>query len=114
MRAILQTGFGRPDVLVIRQIPEPEPKDGHAVIAVKASAGGRHPGPGLNRAASQHGVSDGINFEELRLVSAGVIPAYSAEPSYDDDRQGVVTRHENLPGGKSSLPALLPEPASAK
>ena len=36
MRAILQTGFGRPDVLVIRQIPEPEPKDGHAVIAVKA------------------------------------------------------------------------------
>src|SRR6516162_5506349 len=36
MRAILRTGFGGPDVLVIREIPEPEPKDGHAVIAVKA------------------------------------------------------------------------------
>jgi hypothetical protein len=36
MRAILRTGFGRPDVLVIREIPEPEPKDGHAVIEVKA------------------------------------------------------------------------------
>ena len=36
MRAILRTGFGRPDVLVIREIPEPEPKVGHAVIAVKA------------------------------------------------------------------------------
>ena len=36
MRAILRTGFGGPDVLVIREIPEPEPKDGHAVIKVKA------------------------------------------------------------------------------
>jgi NADPH:quinone reductase-like Zn-dependent oxidoreductase len=36
VRAILRTGFGRPAVLVIREIPEPEPKDGHAVIAVKA------------------------------------------------------------------------------
>jgi NADPH:quinone reductase-like Zn-dependent oxidoreductase len=36
MRAILRTGFGGPDVLVIRDIPEPEPKDGHAVIQVKA------------------------------------------------------------------------------
>src|SRR5438270_8926322 len=36
MRAILRTGFGGPDVLVIREIPEPEPKDGHAVIEVKA------------------------------------------------------------------------------
>src|SRR3984957_16477494 len=42
MRAILRTGFGGPEVLVIRQIPEPEPKDGHAVIEVKAF--------GLNRA----------------------------------------------------------------
>ena len=33
MRAILRTGFGGPEVLVIREIPEPEPKDGHAVIA---------------------------------------------------------------------------------
>src|SRR5262249_56002455 len=36
MRAILRTAFGGPDVLVIRQIPEPEPKAGHAVIEVKA------------------------------------------------------------------------------
>src|SRR5216683_2101347 len=36
MRAILRTGFGGPEVLVIREIPEPEPKDGHAVIEVKA------------------------------------------------------------------------------
>jgi NADPH:quinone reductase-like Zn-dependent oxidoreductase len=36
MRAILRTRFGGPEVLVIREIPEPEPKDGHAVIAVKA------------------------------------------------------------------------------
>jgi NADPH:quinone reductase-like Zn-dependent oxidoreductase len=36
MRAILRTGFGGPDVLVIREIPEPEPKDGYVVIKVKA------------------------------------------------------------------------------
>ena len=36
MRAILRTGFGGPDVLVIREMPEPEPKDGHVVIDVKA------------------------------------------------------------------------------
>ena len=36
MRAILRTGFGGPETLVIREIPEPEPKDGHAVIEVKA------------------------------------------------------------------------------
>ena len=36
MRAILRTGFGGPEVLVIREIPEPEPVDGHAVIEVKA------------------------------------------------------------------------------
>jgi NADPH2:quinone reductase len=36
MRAILRTEFGGPEVLVIREIPEPEPKDGHAVIQVKA------------------------------------------------------------------------------
>ena len=28
MRAILRTEFGGPEVLVIREIPEPEPKDG--------------------------------------------------------------------------------------
>jgi NADPH:quinone reductase-like Zn-dependent oxidoreductase len=36
MRAILRTGFGGPEVLVIREIAEPEPKVGHAVIQVKA------------------------------------------------------------------------------
>jgi NADPH:quinone reductase-like Zn-dependent oxidoreductase len=36
MRAILRTGFGGPEVLVIREVPEPEPKAGHAVIQVKA------------------------------------------------------------------------------
>ena len=36
MRAILRTGFGGPDVLVIREVPEPEPKAGHVVIQVKA------------------------------------------------------------------------------
>src|SRR5277367_4641364 len=36
MRAILRAGFGGPEKLVIREIPEPEPKDGHAVIEVKA------------------------------------------------------------------------------
>jgi len=36
MRAILRTKFGGPDVLVIREIPDPQPKDGYAVIQVKA------------------------------------------------------------------------------
>src|SRR5246500_637909 len=36
MRAILRKQFGGPEVLEIREIPEPEPKAGHAVIAVKA------------------------------------------------------------------------------
>jgi NADPH:quinone reductase len=36
MRAILRSGFGGPEVLEIREIPEPEPKAGHAVIEVKA------------------------------------------------------------------------------
>ena len=36
MRAILRTRFGGPEVLGIREIPEPEPKVGHTVIHVKA------------------------------------------------------------------------------
>ena len=32
MRAILRTGFGGPEKLVIREIPEPEPNDGHAAV----------------------------------------------------------------------------------
>lgn len=36
MRAILRKQFGGPEVLEIREIPEPEPKAGHAVIEVKA------------------------------------------------------------------------------
>ena len=35
MRAILRKHFGGPDVLEIREFPEPEPKAGHAVIQVK-------------------------------------------------------------------------------
>ncbi len=35
MRAILRRQFGGPDVMEIREIPEPEPKAGHAVIQVK-------------------------------------------------------------------------------
>jgi NADPH2:quinone reductase len=36
MRAVLRKRFGGPDVLEIREMPEPEPKAGHAVIEVKA------------------------------------------------------------------------------
>ena len=36
MRAILRKEFGGPEVLEIREIPEPEPKAGYAVIQVKA------------------------------------------------------------------------------
>jgi NADPH:quinone reductase len=36
MRAILRTAFGGPEVLAIRDLPKPEPKDGHVVIEVKA------------------------------------------------------------------------------
>src|SRR5277367_6194098 len=36
MRAILRAGFGGPEKLVIREIPEPEPAAGHVVIQVKA------------------------------------------------------------------------------
>lgn len=34
--SVLRTGFGGPEVLVIREIPEPEPKEGYVVIQVKA------------------------------------------------------------------------------
>jgi NADPH:quinone reductase-like Zn-dependent oxidoreductase len=36
MRAILRKQFGGPDVLEIRELPEPEPRPGHVVIQVKA------------------------------------------------------------------------------
>jgi NADPH2:quinone reductase len=36
MRAILRTTFGGPEVLVIRELPEPQAHAGHAVIEVKA------------------------------------------------------------------------------
>jgi NADPH:quinone reductase-like Zn-dependent oxidoreductase len=36
MRAILRKQFGGPDVLEIREMPEPEPEAGYAVIEVKA------------------------------------------------------------------------------
>ena len=36
MRAILRKQLGGPDVLEIREVPEPEPKNGHAVIEIRA------------------------------------------------------------------------------
>src|SRR5215813_5327317 len=36
MRAIVREKFGGPDVLVYKDIPEPEPKAGHAVIRIEA------------------------------------------------------------------------------
>jgi NADPH:quinone reductase-like Zn-dependent oxidoreductase len=36
MRAILRKQFGGPEVLEIREMPEPEARAGHAVIQVKA------------------------------------------------------------------------------
>src|SRR5262245_20607599 len=36
MRAILRRKFGGPEVMVIREMPDPEPKKGHVVIEVKA------------------------------------------------------------------------------
>src|SRR5499426_3451637 len=36
MRAIVREHFGGPDSLVIKEVPEPEPKLGHVVIEVKA------------------------------------------------------------------------------
>jgi NADPH2:quinone reductase len=36
MRSILRKEFGGAEVLVIREIPEPEPKEGRAIIEVKA------------------------------------------------------------------------------
>src|SRR5499426_2064400 len=36
MRAIVREHFGGPDSLVIKEVPEPEPKAGHVVIEIKA------------------------------------------------------------------------------
>jgi NADPH:quinone reductase-like Zn-dependent oxidoreductase len=36
MQAILRKQFGGPEVLEIREMPEPEPKAGYAVIEIKA------------------------------------------------------------------------------
>lgn len=36
MRAIVRRQFGGPEVLVIRELPNPEPKPGYVVIKVKA------------------------------------------------------------------------------
>jgi NADPH:quinone reductase-like Zn-dependent oxidoreductase len=45
MRAIVLEKFDGPDSLVIKEIPEPEPRAGHVVIQVKAF--------GINHAADQ-------------------------------------------------------------
>src|SRR6516225_5777257 len=66
MRAILRTRFGGPDVLVIREIPEPEPKDGHAVIQVKAF--------GLNHAESHMRKGEWAEIAEVSGIECvGVI-----------------------------------------
>ena len=36
MRAIVLSGFGGLESLVIKELPDPEPKAGHVLIAVKA------------------------------------------------------------------------------
>jgi NADPH:quinone reductase-like Zn-dependent oxidoreductase len=36
MRAIVLSGFGGLERLVIKELPDPEPKAGHVLIAVKA------------------------------------------------------------------------------
>ena len=36
MRAIVRGRFGGPDSLVIKEVPEPEPKPGYVVIQIKA------------------------------------------------------------------------------
>src|SRR5215468_9561681 len=36
MRAIVRERFGGPESLVIKEVPDPEPKPGHVVIQVKA------------------------------------------------------------------------------
>ena len=41
MRAVVNTRYGTPDVLAIRQVPKPEPKAGEVLVAVHASAVGR-------------------------------------------------------------------------
>ena len=64
MRAILRTKFGGPDVLVIREIPEPEPKAGHAVIEVKAF--------GLNHAELH--MRKGPSFRVLRKMTKVWLP----------------------------------------
>ena len=36
MRAIVSNGFGGPESLAIKELPDPEPKTGQVLIAVKA------------------------------------------------------------------------------
>src|SRR4029450_13747497 len=69
MRAILRTGFGGPEVLVIREILEPEPKDGHAVIEVKAF--------GLNHAELHMRKGEGAEIADVS-GSEGVAGAKSS------------------------------------
>jgi NADPH:quinone reductase len=59
MHAILRKAFGGPEALVIRELPEPEPKEGHAVIEVKAF--------GLNHAELH--MRKGQNFLDRHVVA---------------------------------------------
>src|SRR5262245_12228757 len=69
MRAILRRGFGGPDVLEIREIPEPEPKDGHAVIQVKAF-GINHAEMHMRKGEGAE-IADGSGVECVGGVEAG-------------------------------------------
>jgi NADPH:quinone reductase-like Zn-dependent oxidoreductase len=71
VRAIPRTRFGGPEVLAIREIPEPEPKDGHAVIAVKA-LGLNHAGLHLRKGEwAEIADVSGIEFVGRFLTASG-------------------------------------------
>jgi NADPH:quinone reductase-like Zn-dependent oxidoreductase len=71
MRAILRTRFGGPEVLVIREIPEPEPKEGYVVIQVKAF--------GLNHAELH--IAKGNGPRSPKLVASSVWVSSSPAPA---------------------------------
>ena len=67
MRAILRAGFGGPEQLVIREIPKPEPKSGHAVIEVKAF--------GINHAEMHMRKGEWAEIADVRRPAGITLPA---------------------------------------
>ena len=88
MRAILRKQFGGPDVLEIREIPEPEPKAGHAVIQVKAF--------GINHAEK--------HMREGQWAEIAAAGRYQAKPSrvfrFEDIREAHRVMDANQAKGK--------------